>query len=467
MAFTRNSATPLDSAVAKFFRRVIPLLVIMLICNQLDRANIGYATKYLEADVGIGAAAYGFGAGVFFIAYAIFELPSNMLLERFGARIWLTRIMVTWGIVAAAMVFVRNADTFYALRFLLGATEAGFFPAVIFYLAKWLPNAHRGRATALFVAGSSVAAAVSGPISGPLLTMNGLLGAHGWQWMFGIEGVLSVVVGAAAYLLLDSRIADARWLSDAERTALTEAVEAEEQQAVATSSKRTMSRWRMLADPRMLLFCWIYFAIQLSIYANTFWLPTIVRRIHGVGDVGVGMLSALPWVSACFAMYITARIGDRTGNRRPLLIGSLITAAVGTYLAAVVSPWPALIFLCIAAMGFKSTSPLFWSIPQATLHPLVLAPAIAVINSLGNLGGFVAPYGFGLIKSSTGTLTWGLYALAAASLLAAASVLLIRRHRPGQAAAGETAKRTKATGPTGSTGTGSTMAFDGGEPSPA
>ncbi|MGF6886200.1 MFS family permease [Nocardia sp. GAS34] len=247
MRFTRpltapQSAAPLDTAVEKFFRRVVPLLILMLICNQLDRANIGYATKYLQADVGIGAAAYGFGAGIFFVAYAIFELPSNMMLEKFGARIWLTRIMVTWGVVAAAMVFVRNAEMFYVLRFLLGATEAGFFPAVIFYLAKWLPNAHRGRATALFVAGSSVAAAMSGPVSGPLLSMNGLLGVHGWQWMFGIEGLLSVVVGVLAYALLDSRIADAKWLSAAERTALAEAVDSEEQQVVSTSGKRTRSR---------------------------------------------------------------------------------------------------------------------------------------------------------------------------------------------------------------------------------
>ncbi|MFC8047086.1 MFS transporter [Nocardia sp. NPDC057353] len=428
MSFTQPLSAELESAVGKFFRRVVPLFIVMLICNQLNRSNIGYAREYLEADVGIGAAAYGFGAGVFFIAYAIFELPSNVMMEKFGARIWLTRIMVSWGLISAAMMFVQNATMFYVLRFLLGAAEAGFFPAVIFYLAKWLPNTHRGRATALFVAGSSVAAAISGPLSGPLLSMHGLAGLHGWQWLFGIEGMVSVLVGCIAYFFLDSKISDAKWLTAGEKRALTETIAAEEVEKAANSGvSHRGSRWKMLADPKLLLFCWIYFAIQLSIYANTFWLPSIVRRIEGLTDITVGLLSSLPWICAVVAMYLSARVGDRTGNRKPLLIVALLTAAVGTYLAAIASPWLALVFLCVAAMGFKSASPLFWSIPQSGLHPLVLAPAIAIINSLGNLGGFVAPYGFGLIKSATGEVTWGLYALAAASVLAALSVLAIRR----------------------------------------
>ena len=430
MPFTRPISPSLDSAVSKFFRRVVPLFIVMLICNQLNRSNIGYAREYLEADVGIGAAAYGFGAGVFFIAYALFELPSNVMMEKFGARIWLTRIMVSWGLVSAAMMFVQNATMFYILRFLLGAAEAGFFPAVIFYLAKWLPDTHRGRATALFVAGSSVAAAISGPLSGPLLSLHGLLGLHGWQWLFGLEGALSIVVGLIAYFFLDSHIRDAKWLTSDEKAALTTTIEQEEKRkAVESGVADKGSRWRMLADPKLMLFCWIYFAIQLSIYANTFWLPSIVRRIEGTNDITVGLLSSLPWICAVVAMYISSRIGDRTGNRRVLLIIALLTAAVGTYVAAIVSPWLALVFLCIAAMGFKSASPLFWSIPQSTLHPLVLAPAIALINSIGNLGGFVAPYGFGLIKSAPGEVTWGLYGLAAASVLAATSVLLVRSSR--------------------------------------
>lgn len=419
---------PLDTAVAKVFRRVVPLFVVMLICNQLNRSNIGYAQEHLEADVGIGAAAYGLGAGLFFIAYAIFELPSNMLMERYGPKIWLTRIMVSWGLVSAAMAFVQGPASFYVLRFLLGAAEAGFFPAIIYFFSRWLPSSHRGRATALFVAGSSIAAALSGPLSGPLLSLHGFLGAAGWQWLFGLEGLLSVVVGLIAYTRLDSRITDAKWLTGPEQHALAAAIEQEDEARRSTATGR-VSRWRLLVQPQILVFCVIYFAIQLSIYANTFWLPNIVRRIEGTNDITVGLLSSLPWICAVVAMYFTGRASDRLGRSKPLLIGALVVAAAGTYLAAVVSPVLALVFLCVAAMGFKSASPLFWTIPQGSVHPLALASAVAIINSLGNLGGFVAPYGFGLIKEATGEVTWGLYALAAACLAAAVLVLFLRRDR--------------------------------------
>ncbi|ROS43485.1 MFS transporter [Amycolatopsis thermoflava] len=419
---------PLDTAVGKVFRRVVPLFVVMLICNQLNRSNIGYAQEHLEADVGIGAAAYGLGAGLFFIAYAIFELPSNMLMERYGPKIWLTRIMVSWGLVSAAMAFVQGPTSFYVLRFLLGAAEAGFFPAIIYFFSRWLPSSHRGRATALFVAGSSIAAALSGPLSGPLLSLHGFLGAAGWQWLFGLEGLLSVVVGLIAYTRLDSRITDAKWLTGPEQHALAAAIEREDEARRSTATGR-VSRWRLLVQPQILVFCVIYFAIQLSIYANTFWLPNIVRRIEGTNDITVGLLSSLPWICAVVAMYVTGRASDRLGRSKPLLVGALVVAAAGTYLAAVVSPVLALVFLCVAAMGFKSASPLFWTIPQGSVHPLALASAVAIINSLGNLGGFVAPYGFGLIKEATGEVTWGLYALAAACLAAAVLVLFLRRDR--------------------------------------
>ncbi|WP_020422617.1 MFS transporter [Amycolatopsis sp. ATCC 39116] len=423
-----SASGPLDTAVGKVFRRVVPLFVVMLICNQLNRSNIGYAQEHLEADVGIGAAAYGLGAGLFFIAYAIFELPSNMLMERYGPKIWLTRIMVSWGLVSAAMAFVQGPASFYVLRFLLGAAEAGFFPAIIYFFSRWLPSSHRGRATALFVAGSSIAAALSGPLSGPLLSLHGFLGAAGWQWLFGLEGLLSVVVGLIAYTRLDSRITDAKWLTGPEQHALAAAIEQEDEARRSTATGR-VSRWRLLVQPQILVFCVIYFAIQLSIYANTFWLPNIVRRIEGTNDITVGLLSSLPWICAVVAMYFTGRASDRLGRSKPLLVGALVVAAAGTYLAAVVSPVLALVFLCVAAMGFKSASPLFWTIPQGSVHPLALASAVAIINSLGNLGGFVAPYGFGLIKEATGEVTWGLYALAAACLAAAVLVLFLRRDR--------------------------------------
>jgi len=427
------AVTDLASATKKFFRRVLPIMLVMLVCNQLNRSNIGYAHEHLEADVGIGAAAYGFGAGLFFIAYAIFELPSNVMMEKFGARIWLTRIMVSWGIVSFLMAFVQNEMMFYVLRFLLGAAEAGFFPAVIFYFARWVPAGQRGKATAIFIAGSSVAAALSGPIAGILLSLHGALGFRGWQWLFGFEGLLSVVVGITVYFLLDARIEDAKWLTLKEKSALINAIASEDAQHTSANGEagksgtdNKVNRWKMLLNPQILLLCGIYFSVQLSIYANTFWLPSIVKQIPGTTDLSVGFLSAIPWVCAVFAMYFAAKWQDRAKSKRPLLVVALLVAAVGTFAAAVATPVLALVFLAVAAMGFKSASPLFWTIPQSGLHPLVLAPAIAIINSLGNLGGFVAPFGFGIIKEQTGSVVPGLFALAAASTLAAGLVYFLK-----------------------------------------
>ena len=378
--------------------------------------------------MGIGAAAYGFGAGLFFIAYAIFELPSNVMMEKYGAKVWLTRIMVSWGIVSFLMAFVQNEAMFYILRFLLGAAEAGFFPAVIFYFARWVPAGQRGKATAVFIAGSSVAAAISGPIAGMLLSLNGALGVRGWQWLFGFEGIVSVLVGIVVFFLLDAKIQDAKWLSPAEKDALSQAISAEDA-AHTKADTGKVNRWKMLLNPQILLLCGIYFAIQLSIYANTFWLPSIVKRIPGTTDLSAGFLSSIPWICAVFAMYFAARWQDKARSKKPLLVAALLVAAAGTYAAAVASPVLALVFLAVAAMGFKSASPLFWTIPQSGLHPLVLAPAIAIINSLGNLGGFVAPFGFGIIKEQTGSVVPGLFALAAASAVAAGLVYFLKERR--------------------------------------
>ncbi|MDQ1595975.1 MAG: hypothetical protein QOH40_2531 [Arthrobacter pascens] len=433
-----TAVTDLASATKKFFRRVLPIMLVMLVCNQLNRSNIRYAQDHLQADVGIGAAAYGFGAGLFFIAYAIFELPSNVMMEKYGAKVWLTRIMVSWGIVSFLMAFVQNETMFYVLRFLLGAAEAGFFPAVIFYFARWVPAGQRGKATAIFIAGSSVAAALSGPIAGLLLSLHDVVGLRGWQWLFGFEGALSVVVGVTVFFFLDAKIQDAKWLTAAEKSALTSAIDQEDAQHTKTDGGK-VNRWKMLLNPQILLLCGIYFSVQLSIYANTFWLPSIVKQIPGTTDLSVGFLSSIPWVCAVFAMYFAAKWQDKARSKRPLLVAALLVAAVGTFAAAIASPVFALVFLAIAAMGFKSASPLFWTIPQSALHPLVLAPAIAIINSLGNLGGFVAPFGFGIIKEQTGSVVPGLFALAAASTLAAGLVYFLKERKA--PAAGVAAER--------------------------
>ena len=256
-------------------------------------------------------------------------------------------------------------------------------------------------------------------------SVQGALGFRGWQWLFGFEGLLSVAVGITVYFLLDARIEDAKWLTGREKTALISAIASEDAEHT-TGNDTKVNRWKMLLNPQILLLCGIYFSVQLSIYANTFWLPSIVKQIPGTTDLSVGFLSAIPWVCAVFAMYFAAKWQDRAKSKRPLLVVALLVAAVGTFAAAVASPVLALVFLAVAAMGFKSASPLFWTIPQSGLHPLVLAPAIAIINSLGNLGGFVAPFGFGLIKEQTGSVVPGLFALAAASTLAAGLVYFLK-----------------------------------------
>ncbi|RLV51280.1 MFS transporter [Nocardioides mangrovicus] len=404
----------------------------MLICNQLDRGNIAFAQEHLEADVGLGDAAYGLGAGVFFIAYAIFEVPSNLLMERFGPKIWLTRIMITWGLVSAGMALVQGERSFYVLRFLLGVAEAGFFPAIIYYFTRWVPNSHRGRAIALFIAGSSIAAAISGPLSVPLLSMH-LFGLTGWQSLFVAEGALSVVIGVVAYAMLDSRIEDATWLSAEERTALADVVAAEDaertRRAEQTAGQAKPSRLRVLVDPTVLGCCAIFFACSMAIYATTFWLPSILHDIPGAGDTEVGWLSAIPWVFAIGAAFGFNRVADRHDSHRRWLVLTLVVAAVATMISAFTGPWGALALLTVGTMCFKAASSLFWAVPERSMHPAVLAPAIAIINSLGNLGGFVAPYGFGVVKAQTGTVSLALVALALFGLLAAVLAVFVGRRR--------------------------------------
>ncbi|MFJ6851547.1 MFS transporter [Streptomyces sp. NPDC091271] len=406
---------------------MVPLFFVMFVANYMDRVNLGFAQDQLRADVGLSAAAFGLGAGIFFIAYAIFEVPSNMMMERFGAKVWLTRIMISWGIVATAMAFVNSPGTFYALRFLLGVAEAGFFPAVIYYFSRWLPDSHRGRATSVFLMGSGTATVIVGPISGALLEMHGLWGHSGWQWMFFVEGVFSVLLGFVVYRYLDSSIEKATWLTDEEKAGLVATIDAEQDARDAQRGSRArVSRWKLLADPQMLLFLWIYFAINVALYAVTFWLPSIVDDIGGLNDLQVGLLTSVPWICAILAVYVSGRISDRIGKRRPVLVVLLLVGGCGTLLAVFVSPWVGLGALCLAAVGFKPASPIFWTIPQSYLDARAAAPGIALINSIGNLGGFVAPTAFGIIEDTTGSTKGGLVGLTVVGFLAAVSVLLVR-----------------------------------------
>jgi MFS family permease len=417
----------LESAVSKVKRHVLPLFLIMFIANYIDRVNIGFVNAHMQTDLGIGAAAYGLGSGLFFVGYALFEVPSNILMQRYGARAWLTRIMGTWGLVAAAMAFVWNDTSFYVLRFLLGVAEAGFFPGVVFYFTQWLPQKERGKAVAIFLGGSALASVLSGPITGALLSIRGF-GLHGWQWMFLVEGGFSVLLCGVSWMLLKSRIRDAAWLTSDERHVLESSIAAEQAQREAGGGAH-ISAMKLLKDPQIILFCLLYFAIQLTIYAATFWLPTIIRKMGGLSDFQVGMFNAVPWLIAMVAMYCFALLSARWRFQQAWLAAALIIAACGLFASTSGNPVLSFVAICFSAIGFKAAASLFWPIPQGYLDARVAAGVIALINSIGNLGGFFAPATFGYLQQHTGSITGGLYGLGVASLIAAAAGFLTRNRR--------------------------------------
>ncbi|MHC8327845.1 MFS transporter [Pseudomonas sp. LB1P83] len=414
----------LKSAISKVKRHVLPLFVIMFIVNYIDRVNIGFVRAHMEQDLGIGAAAYGLGAGLFFIGYALFEVPSNMLLQKVGARIWLTRIMLTWGLVAACMAFIQNETHFYILRFLLGVAEAGFFPGVIYYFTRWLPGVERGKAIAIFLSGSAIASLISGPLSGLLLQISGF-GMHGWQWMYFIEGMFSVGLCVFVWFWLDSKPHDAKWLTRAEQDALVKAIDDEQlAREAATPIKPSLSK--LLKDRQIILFCLIYFFIQLTIYAATFWLPSIIKKMGDLSDIQVGLFNSIPWLLSIVGMYAFASLSAKWKNQQAWVAAALLIAAAGMFMSTTGGPVFAFVAICFAALGFKSASSLFWPIPQAYLDARIAAGVIALINSVGNLGGFVAPTTFGLLEEHTGSIQGGLYGLAATSIIAAIIVFAAR-----------------------------------------
>jgi MFS family permease len=418
----------LARTVSKVKRHVLPLFVVMFIVNYIDRVNIGFVRSHLETDLGIGAAAYGLGAGLFFIGYALFEVPSNILLQRFGAKVWLTRIMFTWGIVATAMAFVPNETWFYILRFLLGVAEAGFFPGVVYYFTKWLPAGERGKAMAIFLSGSAIASILSGPISGALLQIEGL-GLHGWQWMFLIEGMFSVVLCAFVWFWLDSLPKDAKWLTHEESQALTECIEQEQHQRelmAGESGNAKHSALKLLRDPQIMLFCFLYFSISLTIYGCTFWLPSIIRSMGGLEDFQIGLFNSVPWIISVVAMYAFASLAARFKWQQAWASAAFIIAAFGLFMSTTGGPIFAFISICFAAIGFKAASSLFWPIPQAYLDARIAAAVIALINSVGSLGGFVAPATFGYLEEHTGSIEGGLMALACVSLVAGILVFMTK-----------------------------------------
>ncbi len=372
----------------KVDRRLIPFLFLCYILAYLDRVNVGFAKLQMLADLKFSDAAFGMGAGIFFIGYFFFEVPSNLLLKRFGARTWIARIMISWGIISAAMMFIRQEWSFYLLRFLLGVAEAGFFPGIIFYLTLWYPSRLRASRMALFVSAIAFSGVIGNPVSGLIMDgFSGWLGLAGWQWLFLIEGLPSVLVGIWVVFYLDSGISEAKWLNAEERALLINNLEAEDRHKVEVRVRDAFKSGKVHA------LCAIYFTLMIGLYGISFWLPTIVKAFGVSGSLGVGLITAIPYAVAVVGMIYLSRRSDRTGERRVLYMLNVSAGAIGLILSGVFADRPmlAIAFLSLGTLGVIGSMPLFWPIPPAFLAGTAAAAGIGIVNSVGNLGGYVGP----------------------------------------------------------------------------
>jgi MFS transporter, ACS family, tartrate transporter len=415
-----------ESAVlSKVTRRLIPFMFLLYIVSYLDRINVGFAALQLNRALKFDPAVFGLGAGIFFIGYFIFEIPSNLIMERIGARVWIARILVTWGLISSAMMFVNSVTAFYALRFLLGVAEAGFFPGMILYLTHWFPMKARGRAIARFTTATAIGGVVGGPISGIFLRMDGLGGLAGWQWLFLAEGIPAVILGFVVLAVLPDGPRQARWLHTEEKEWILSRLHDEGERSKLAHSRSTLTG--ALRSGRVWTFAFIYFAVIMSFYGIGLWLPQIVQSVSGMNDLFVGFLSAIPFVAASIAMVLIGKNSDRTGERRLHVAASAFTAAVGIAAAAFFrTPAAELAALSLAVVGIWGTLGPFWAMSSDFLTGTGAAAGIALINSIGNLGGFLGPYLVGIVRSHTDNFAFALLALAVWPLLGSIVTLLMR-----------------------------------------
>ena len=416
---------PTDNAAESWLydrvtRRLIPLLFCCYVAAYLDRVNISFAKLQMLSGLRFSEAVYGLGAGVFFMGYFFFEIPSNIILHRVGARRWIARVMLTWAMVSAAMVFVRTPTSFYVLRFLLGVAEAGFFPGMILYLTYWYPAPRRARIMALFMTAIPIAGVIGGPLSGWVLkAMTGVRGLAGWQWLFLIEAVPSLALGVAVLVYLDDSIVGARWLTAAEKELLARRV-AEDQTQVSAHSL-----FDGLTNPRIWMLAAVYFCLIAGLYGAGFWMPTLIQRSGVASPLAIGMLTVLPNAAGAIAMVAISRASDAARERRwhliiPALVGAagwLLTVRYGAHSAA------ALFGMTLAMAGVTTSLSQFWCLPTAILAGAAAATGIALINSIGNLAGFVSPWMIGWIIDRTRSTDLGVYALA--GLMSIGSLLVL------------------------------------------
>ncbi|HKO08324.1 MAG TPA: MFS transporter [Alphaproteobacteria bacterium] len=419
------------TTMRKVYLRLLPFCVLSYFLCYLDRINVSFAALTMNKDLGLDAATYGLAAGAFFWGYFILEVPSNLILEKVGARRWIARIMVSWGLLSGATAFCTGPWSFLTMRFLLGLAEAGLFPGIIFFMTYWFPERHRARIFSGFTLALPIAVAVGSPVSTALLGLDGLLGLAGWKWMYIAEATPTVLVGIAALFYLTDRPAQAHWLSEEERTWLS-ATLAEECRHIET--RRKVSLLRSFSDAKVLLLALNYLGIVTASLGMLLFLPQMVKQL-GLTNMQVGWVSMIPYVCGAIAMVIWGWLSDRMGERRWNLFWACIAATVGLVIAGscVGTAW-AVVGMSIAAIGFYGSKGPFWSMPSMFLTGSAAAAGIAWINSLGNLGGFFGPSIVGWVKTSTGSFAGGLYSLAAFALMAAVVTALgLHIEKPAQA----------------------------------
>ena len=402
--------------------RIVPFIMILYLIAYIDRVNIGFAAITMKEDLGFTSSILGFGAGIFFLGYFLFEVPSNIILHKVGARIWIARVMVTWGIIAGGMAFVESSTSFYVMRFLLGVAEAGFFPGIILYLSYWFPARNRAGVIALFMAAAPIATAIGSPISAALLEMHGIMGLAGWQWMFLIEAIPAVILGVVVFFYMTDRPEKAVWLKPDEREWLVKTMQAEDANK---GGQQQHSILRGLANPRVLALALIYFGTSAGLYTLGIWAPQIIKEL-GVSSMTVGLLNAIPPIISVVAMILWSRHSDKTNERTWHVALACLTAAVGLAIAASTGSMFGLIAaLTIVNVGISCSKPPLWSMPTMFLSGAAAATGIATINSIGNLGGFAGPAMIGWVKDQTGSFAGGLYFVAGLLILSTVLTLVL------------------------------------------
>ena len=412
-----------SAALGRVRSRLIPFLFVLYLVAYLDRINISFAASEMSADLGISLAAYGLGAGIFFIGYFVFEVPSNLILRRVGARVWIARIMLTWGLVSGLTAFVTSEWQFYLVRFLLGVAEAGFFPGVVLYLTFWVPRAERARTMALFLTATAVAGVIGAPISGALLALDGVGGLQGWQWLFIVEAIPALVLAVIVWRRLPDGPHEARFLTPEQRTDLSATMEREAAESPAAESLGAAFR-----SGRVWVLSLLYLSIVIGFYGISLWLPLLVKReFPEVGSVALGFITAVPYLCAVIAMVAVGRSSDRRRERTWHLALPLAAGALGLLVAAYAGSVVGMIAICVATAGIYAALGPFWTLPPAFLRGAAAAAGIAWINSIGNLGGFLGPYTLGQLATDGAGIGTGLAVLAGVSLVAMLLGLAVSR----------------------------------------